>query len=244
MELIPAIDLRGGRVVRLSQGDYERERVYGEDPAAVARGFVEQGARRLHVVDLDGAREGEAGNAPQLQAILDAVRDQAAVQVGGGIRSPDAVSRQLAAGAARVVMGTVALESPDLLEAAATRHPGRVILGLDARAGRVATRGWRETSDVTVEEVLERFRALPLAALLYTDISRDGMLSGPNLRATALLARRSPVPVLASGGVASLEDLDALAAERVIAGAVVGRALYTGAIDLRQALTRLAAASC
>lgn len=244
MEVIPAIDLRGGRVVRLAQGDYARESVYGDDPAAVALGFVEQGATRLHVIDLDGAREGEPGNARQLQAILDAVCQVASVQVGGGVRTLDAVSRHLDAGVERVVMGTVALENPELLRAAAVRYPGRVILGLDAREGRVATRGWRETSDATVEEVLERFRDLPLAALLHTDIARDGMLSGPNLRATAELARSSPIPVLVSGGVSSQADLDALARERVIAGAVVGRALYTGAIDLRLSLARLAAASC
>ncbi len=240
MELIPSIDLRGGRVVRLEQGDYARETVYDADPIAVAQGFAAAGAKRVHVVDLDGARDGQAGNAEVIRALLGACRGLA-IQVGGGMRTRERVEAVLAEGAARVVIGTAALEQPALLEELANRFPGRVILGLDARDGRVAVRGWRETSAETVEQVLERFAKLPLAALLHTDIGRDGLLGGPNVEATAALARRSPFPVLASGGVGSLDDLERLARTRVIAGAIVGKAIYSGAIRVDDALARLAA---
>jgi len=240
LELIPSIDLRGGRVVRLEQGDYARETVYDADPIAVAQGFAAAGAKRVHVVDLDGARDGQAGNAEVIRALLGACRGLA-IQVGGGMRTRERVEAVLAEGAARVVIGTAALEQPALLEELANRFPGRVILGLDARDGRVAVRGWRETSAETVEQVLERFAKLPLAALLHTDIGRDGLLGGPNVEATAALARRSPFPVLASGGVGSLDDLERLARTRVIAGAIVGKAIYSGAIRVDDALARLAA---
>jgi phosphoribosylformimino-5-aminoimidazole carboxamide ribotide isomerase len=240
LELIPSIDLRGGRVVRLEQGDYARETIYDADPIAVARGFAAAGARRVHVVDLDGARDGRAGNAEMIRELL-AACPQLAIQVGGGMRTRERVETVLGEGAARVVIGTAALEQPALLEELATRFPGRVILGLDARDGRVAVRGWRETSAETVEQVLERFAKLPLAALLHTDIGRDGLLGGPNVEATAALARRSPFPVLASGGVGSLADLERLARTRVIAGAIVGKAIYSGAIRVDEALARLAA---
>jgi phosphoribosylformimino-5-aminoimidazole carboxamide ribotide isomerase len=240
VELIPSIDLRGGRVVRLEQGDYARETTYDADPVSVARGFASSGARRIHVVDLDGARDGRAGNDSVIREILGTCR-ALAVQVGGGMRSRERVEEILAAGAARVVIGTAALEQPALLQELATRFPDRIILGLDARDGRVAVRGWRETSAETVEEVLDRFAKLPLAAVLHTDIGRDGLLGGPNIEATAALARRSPFPVLASGGVGSLEDLERLARTRVIAGAIVGKAIYSGAIRVDEAIARLAA---
>jgi phosphoribosylformimino-5-aminoimidazole carboxamide ribotide isomerase len=240
MELIPSIDLRGGRVVRLEQGDYARETVYGDDAAAVARAFAAAGARRIHVVDLDGARDGRAGNDDAIRKIL-AAAPEAAVQVGGGMRSEARVAQTLEAGAARVVIGTAALEQPELVRALARRFPERVILGLDARDGRVAVKGWREVSALPVEEVLERFADLPLAALLHTDIGRDGLLGGPNVDATAELARRSRFPVLASGGVGSLDDLERLARTRVIAGAIVGKAIYSGAIRVDEAIARLAA---
>ncbi len=240
MELIPSIDLRGGRVVRLEQGDYARETVYGDDPAAVARAFAAAGARRIHVVDLDGARDGRAGNDKAVREIL-AACPAVAVQVGGGMRSEARVTETLAAGAARVVIGTAALEQPELLSALAARFPERVILGLDARDGRVAVRGWRELSDLATEQVLERFARLPLAAVLHTDIGRDGLLGGPNVEATEALARRSPFPVLASGGVGSIADLERLARTRVIAGAIVGKAIYSGAIRVDEAIARLAA---
>ena len=240
MELIPSIDLRGGRVVRLEQGDYARETRYDFDPVEVARGFEAAGARRVHVVDLDGARDGRAGNDAEIRKIL-AACPRLAVQVGGGMRTRERVQEVLAAGAARVVIGTAALEEPELLIELATVFPDRMILGLDARDGRVAVRGWRETRAETVEQVLERFAKLPLAAVLHTDIGRDGLLGGPNVEATAALARRSPFPVLASGGVGSIEDLERLARARVIAGAIVGKAIYSGAIRVEDAIARLRA---
>ena len=240
MELIPSIDLRGGRVVRLEQGDYDRETRYDADPTELARGFAAAGARRIHVVDLDGARDGRAGNDAVVRRILAACRELE-VQVGGGMRTRERVEEVLDAGAARVVIGTAALEQPELLHELATRFPGRMILGLDARDGRIAVRGWRETSPDTVEQVLERFSKLPLAAVLHTDIGRDGLLGGPNIEATAALARRSPFPVLASGGVGSLADLERLARTGVIAGAIVGKAIYSGAIRVDEAIARLAA---
>lgn len=239
MELIPSIDLRAGRVVRLEQGDYARETVYDADPVELARGFAAAGARRVHVVDLDGARDGRAGNDAVIRRIL-AASTALEVQVGGGMRTKERVEEILDAGAARVVIGTAALEQPALLEALATRFPGRIILGLDARDGKLAVRGWRETTAETVEHVLERFSKLPLAAVLHTDIGRDGLLGGPNIEATAALARRSPFPVLASGGVGSLADLERLARTRVIAGAIVGKAIYSGAIRVDEAIARLA----
>lgn len=240
MELIPSIDLRAGRVVRLEQGDYARETAYDADPVAVACGFAGAGARRIHVVDLDGARDGRAGNDAVVRAIL-AACPGLAVQVGGGMRTRERVEEVLGAGAARVVIGTAALEQPELMKELATRFPERIILGLDARDGMVAVRGWREISAETVEQVLARFAELPLAAVLHTDIGRDGLLGGPNVEATAALARRSPFPVLASGGVGSLDDLERLARTGVIAGAIVGKAIYSGAIRVDEAIARLAA---
>ncbi len=235
LEIIPALDLRGGRVVRLEQGDYERETVYDADPGARAARFVAAGAPRLHVVDLEGARDG----APKSEAAIRAVLAEAGgvpVQLGGGIRSLERVEELLGLGVDRVILGTAALEAPDLVREAAQRHPGRVILGLDARDGLVAVRGWTESAGLRVEQVLERFESLPLAALLHTDIGRDGMLEGPNVDACVRLARATGIPVLASGGVSSLEDLIRLARTRVISGVVVGRALYSGAIDLAAAI--------
>jgi len=240
VELIPSIDLRGGRVVRLEQGDYDRETRYDFDPVEVARGFEVAGARRVHVVDLDGARDGRAGNDAEIRKIL-AACPRLSVQVGGGMRTRERVKEVLSAGAARVVIGTAALEQPELLMELATLFPDRIILGLDAREGRVAVRGWREIRAETVEQVLERFAKLPLAAVLHTDIGRDGLLGGPNVEATAALARRSPFPVLASGGVGSIEDLERLARARVISGAIVGKAIYSGAIRVEDAIARLRA---
>jgi phosphoribosylformimino-5-aminoimidazole carboxamide ribotide isomerase len=240
VEVIPAIDLRGGQLVRLAQGDYARETVYERDPARAAARFAAARAPRLHVVDLDAAREGGSPNDPALRAIL---REAGAVpvQVGGGVRSLARVEELLALGAARVVMGTAALEDPGLLRSAARLHPGRVVLGLDARAGCVAVRGWRETSARKVEDVLDEFADLPLGAILHTDIARDGMLAGPDLESTVALARRTRIPVIASGGVSALADLVALARTGVIGGAIVGRALYEGRIELGAALAAVAA---
>jgi phosphoribosylformimino-5-aminoimidazole carboxamide ribotide isomerase len=240
MEVIPAIDLRRGLVVRLQQGDFARETVHGDDPAAAAVGFARAGARRLHVVDLDGSRSGTRVNMPALQAIV-AACPEVRVQTGGGIRSLADVEELLARGVERAVLGTAALENPDLVRTAATRFPGRIIVGVDARDRIVATRGWTVSGSTRVEEVVARFQDLPLAAFLYTDIQRDGLLAGPNVEGTARLARATPVPVIASGGVGTLEHLRALARERVIAAVVVGKALYTGAVRLDQALREVAA---
>lgn len=237
MEVIPSIDLRGGCVVRLEQGDYERETIYERDPRGVAERLTRPGPPRLHVVDLDGARDGEPGNLDAIRQILDAARGaQVPVQVGGGVRSLGRAEQLLGLGADRVVIGTAALEQPELVSDVAGLHPGRVVLGLDARAGQVAVRGWKETSSERVSDVLARFEALPLAGVLHTDIGRDGLLGGPAVEATAELARSTKLPVIASGGVSSLEDLQRLAETRVIAGAIVGRALYTGALSLEEAL--------
>ena len=238
LELIPALDLRGGRLVRLEQGDYERETVYGTDPALWARRFVDEGAARLHVVDLDGARDGERQNQGLIDAIL-AAAGEVPVQLGGGFRSMAAVASALAGGVDRVILGTVALSDPDLVRDASRRFPGRIVLGLDARDGRVAVRGWRETGP-HVDEVLAEFAELPLGAILHTDVGRDGLLGGPNLEASCRLARTTKLPVLASGGVSKLDDLVALARARVIAGVIVGTALYSCAFDVRSALAELA----
>ena len=238
VEVIPALDLRGAQIVRLEQGDYERETVYDADPARVAAGFIAAGATRLHVVDLDGAREGRVQNQAAIQAVLEAA-GPVPIQLGGGMRSVEHVEGVLALGVDRVILGTAALEAPEVFRAAALRWPGQIVLGLDAKGGRVAIRGWQETADAAVEKVLQRFEDLPLAAVLHTDIGRDGMLQGPNVAATSHLAGLTRFPLLASGGVRSLQDLEALARTRVIAGAVVGRALYTGALDLRAALQQL-----
>ncbi len=240
-ELIPAIDLLGGRCVRLSQGRYEEATVYGEDPAAVAAGFARHAIRRLHVVDLDGARSGQPGNAWAVGRIL-ARCPGIAVQLGGGLRSLAAVEAVFEAGVERAVLGTAALRDPALVREAAARHPGRIAVGIDARAGRVAVQGWTETSEAGAVELARRFEDAGVAALVYTDIARDGVLSGPNLEAALELAAAVAIPVILSGGIASLEDLVRAAAlsDRGLAGAIVGRALYTGAVDLGRALERLA----
>jgi phosphoribosylformimino-5-aminoimidazole carboxamide ribotide isomerase len=240
MEVIPAIDLRGGRLVRLEQGDYARETVYEREPVRAAERFLQAGAPRLHVVDLDGARDGVTQNEEALRGILDAVGGMP-VQLGGGIRDLARVETLLGMGLDRVILGTAALENPDLLVRAAERFPGRVMLGLDARDGRVATHGWTETADTTATELVERFEGAKLGGIVYTDIGRDGMLTGPNVDATARLAERTSVPVIASGGVSCVEDLLELSRTRVIAGAIVGRSLYTGDVDLERALREVAA---
>ncbi len=240
MEVIPALDLRGGQLVRLEQGDYARETVYEPDPAAAAERFRRAGASRLHVVDLDGAREGLTRNEDVLRRILDAAGDLP-IQLGGGIRDLGRVEALLGLGLDRVILGTAALEDPDLLVAAAERFPRRVMLGLDARDGRVATHGWTETTRVTASELLKRFEGAPLGGIVYTDIGRDGMLTGPNVAATVRLAAQTALPVIASGGVSCVADLVELARSRVIAGVIVGRSLYTGDVDLERALEEVAA---
>jgi phosphoribosylformimino-5-aminoimidazole carboxamide ribotide isomerase len=233
MELWPAIDLRGGNCVRLLQGDYARETVFGHDPVAMVGRFLAGGARRLHIVDLDGAKAGQA-----VQAGL--VRRMAAAagipcQVGGGIRTDEAAAAYLQAGLSRVILGSVAVEDPDLLERLALAHPGRIVLGLDARDGRVAVRGWVDTSPLRAVDVARRHAGLPLAAIVYTDIATDGTLAGPNLAALAEMLEVSTAPLIASGGLATLDDIRRVAALGC-AGCIVGRALYDEAFTLPDAI--------
>jgi phosphoribosylformimino-5-aminoimidazole carboxamide ribotide isomerase len=234
-ELIPAIDLLGGRCVRLTQGRYEDVTVYDPDPAAVAGRFAAHASlRRLHVVDLDGAREGRPCNTAAVRAILVAAK-AVPVELGGGIRSLAAVEEWLALGVDRVVLGTAALRDPGLVRTAAARFPGRIGVGIDAREGRVAVEGWLETSETDVISLARRFEDAGVAAIVHTDIARDGTGAGPNLEASVELARAVGLPVIASGGVGSLDDVRA-ACGRGLAGLIVGRALYQGAVDLARAL--------
>jgi phosphoribosylformimino-5-aminoimidazole carboxamide ribotide isomerase len=233
MTIYPAIDLRGGRCVRLWQGAFDRETVYGDDPVAVARGFAAAGARWLHVVDLDGARAGRPVQADLIRAICAAAGIP--VQVGGGLRDAAAVDAVLAAGAARVVLGTVAVQDPDLAGTICRAHPGRVAVGLDARDGRLRVSGWTEGAELTAPELAARVADLGAAALVYTDVGRDGTERGPDLDGTRTVARAAGVPVIASGGVGSLEHVRAVAGLGV-AGLIVGRALYTGGVRLADAL--------
>jgi phosphoribosylformimino-5-aminoimidazole carboxamide ribotide isomerase len=240
MILYPAIDLKDGQCVRLLRGDMASATVFGTDPAAQARAFAAAGCRWLHLVDLNGAFEGRPVNAAAVAAILAAVTIP--VQLGGGIRDRATLEAWLDRGVARVILGTAALRDPRLVRDAARAHPGRVAVGIDARAGRVAVEGWAETSEVTALELARRFEDAGVAALVYTDIDRDGALEGPNVAATAALARAVAVPVIASGGIASLDDLRALKASGApLDGAISGRALYEGRIDLAEAVTLLGA---
>jgi phosphoribosylformimino-5-aminoimidazole carboxamide ribotide isomerase len=234
MQIIPAIDLRGGRCVRLRQGDYDRETVFGDDPAAMAARWQEEGAPRIHLVDLDGAKLGRPVNVEAVREIL--ARVGVPCQLGGGIRDEATVEAWLGAGLDRVIIGTQALRDPPWFRVIARHYPGQVVLGLDAREGRVATAGWLDVSAVEATDLAELFDDLPLGGVIYTDISRDGMLEGPNLAAIGALAARLKTPVIASGGVGSLEDVARLAA-LPIAGCIVGRALYDGRFRLRDALS-------
>jgi len=233
MIILPAIDLIGGRCVRLRQGDYNQETVFDEDPVAVARRFEAAGAKWLHVVDLDGAREGEPKNLATIRAIVGAVR--MSVEMGGGIRTTAAAQGLLDLGLARVILGTRAAREPEWLAEVATKFPGSVALGLDARNGRVAVEGWREETARTASDLVASVAGLPLAAIIYTDIARDGMMSGPNVEVTAVLAKASPFPVIASGGVTTVDDIRRLTKVGV-AGAIIGRSLYEGKITLEAAL--------
>lgn len=237
MRLYPAIDLKDGQCVRLLKGDMDKATVFGDDPAAQARAFQDAGADYLHLVDLNGAFEGRPVNGEAVRAILGATSVPA--QLGGGIRDIDTISMWLDAGLARVILGTVAVENPDLVREAAKVFPGQVAVGLDARGGKVATRGWAEETDMEVTELARQFEDAGIAAIIYTDIDRDGAMAGPNVAATEALARAVSIPVVASGGVSSMEDLRALKATGVIEGAISGRALYDGAIDLGEALEML-----
>lgn len=237
MILYPAIDLKDGKCVRLVRGDMESATVFGDDPAAQARAFEAAGCRWLHLVDLNGAFAGQPKNASAVEAILEAISIPA--QLGGGIRDIATVEMWLERGLARVILGTVAVENPELVREAARAFPGRVAVGIDARKGLVATKGWAENTDVDVSELSRRFEDAGIAAIIYTDIDRDGAMAGPNVGATEALARTVDVPVIASGGVASLGDLIGLRDTGVVAGAISGRALYDGSIDLGEAITAL-----
>jgi len=236
--IIPAIDIRGGRCVRLLQGDFRRETVYSGDPVEVARRWAAKGAERIHVVDLDGSREGRPVNADVIRRILSAVN--VPIELGGGIRESGTVDFYLGMGVRWVILGTAALKNRDFVVEACRRHPGRVILGIDAREGKVAVEGWTEATGADALEVARQYEGLGLAALVYTDIGRDGMESGVNVPATERLARRIGIPVIASGGVAGIGDIDRLLAAACpgILGVITGKALYTGALDLEEAIAR------
>ena len=239
MILYPAIDLKDGQAVRLIHGEMDQATVFNDDPAAQAQVFVDAGCQWLHLVDLNGAFAGTPVNAAPVEAILK--RCPVPAQLGGGIRDMATIERWLSLGLARVILGTVAVENPDLVREAARAFPGQVAVGLDARNGRVATRGWAEETDVMVTDLARSFEDAGIAAIIYTDILRDGAMKGPNIAATADLARAVDIPVIASGGVSSLDDLIALRDTGVISGAISGRALYDGALDLSAALKVLAA---
>jgi phosphoribosylformimino-5-aminoimidazole carboxamide ribotide isomerase len=239
MILYPAIDLKNGACVRLLRGDMDKATVFNADPAAQAKIFTDAGCAWVHVVDLDGAVAGRAVNAPAVEAILRAVK--VPVQLGGGIRDDAGVENWLAHGVERIVLGTAALKDPDLVRRSCRRFPNRVAVGVDARKGKVAINGWTETSDTTVDELAARFADAGVAALIYTDIDRDGALEGPNVEATARLTRTAPMPVIASGGVSSIDDLYALrAAAPMLDGVICGRALYDGRIALKSAIVAMA----
>ncbi|MFW6051465.1 MAG: 1-(5-phosphoribosyl)-5-[(5-phosphoribosylamino)methylideneamino]imidazole-4-carboxamide isomerase [Myxococcota bacterium] len=236
MELIPAVDILGGKVVRLHRGDYDKVTVYDDDPGAAAARFEQVGATRLHVVDLDGARAGEPRNVEAIGRIL--ARSSLAVQVGGGVRDTSAARRWLDAGASRVVIGTAAIKHPDFARRLCAEHPNGVIVALDARDGQVAVEGWLEGSGRRVEDVAPEVDGWGAAALLYTNIERDGTRQGPDVEGTAALQRRVSATVIASGGIGRIDDLRALAAAGVRA-AVCGRALYSGAFTLEEAVEAL-----
>ncbi|WP_170788311.1 1-(5-phosphoribosyl)-5-[(5-phosphoribosylamino)methylideneamino]imidazole-4-carboxamide isomerase [Ruegeria lacuscaerulensis] len=238
MILYPAIDLKDGQAVRLLRGEMEKATVFNDDPAAQAKAFVDAGCEWLHLVDLNGAFAGEPVNAAPVEAILAACKVPA--QLGGGIRDLKTIETWISKGLARVILGTVAVENPDLVREAAREFPGKVAVGIDARNGMVATKGWAEETDVQVTDLARSFEDAGVAAIIYTDINRDGAMQGPNIEATAALARAVSIPVIASGGVSSLDDLIALRDCGVeLNGAISGRALYDGAIDLNEAIRAL-----
>jgi len=234
--VFPAIDLKGGQVVRLAEGDMDRATVYGDDPADQARLFAEAGAEHLHVVDLDGAFAGEARNAAAVEAIIEGFPGH--VQLGGGIRNRADVDRWFDLGVARIVIGTAALKDPEFVKDVAREFEGGIVVAVDAKGGFVATQGWAETSEVSVIDMARRFEDAGVAALLFTDVGRDGLLKGCNIEATVDLARATDIPVIASGGVKGIADIHALNihAETGIEGVITGRALYDGTLDLATAL--------
>lgn len=241
LTIFPAIDLKGGQVVRLAEGDMARATVYGDDPAQQARTFADAGAPWLHVVDLDGAFAGASINGAAVERIIAAFPGK--VQLGGGIRDRAGVDRWLKLGVERVIIGTAALKNPDFVRSAAHDLPGRIVVGVDARDGMVATEGWADVSDVAVADLARRFEDAGVAALLFTDVGRDGLLKGCNVAATVALARAVSIPVIASGGVADLGDIQALRPHVAdgVTGVITGRALYDGRLDLAEAIAAGAA---
>ena len=245
MILFPAIDLKGGQCVRLVKGDMAQATVFNDNPADQARQFAAAGADWLHLVDLDGAFAGEAVNAAAVEGILAAI--DIPVQLGGGIREMRHIETWLGKGIARVILGTVALKNPDLVKAACKRFPNQIAVGIDAKGGKVAVEGWAETSELTALDLALRFEDAGVAAIIYTDIDRDGLLKGVNVQATADLAAALSIPVIASGGVSSIADIDALLAAQPqsrkrgggIVGVISGRAIYDGRLDLKEALAKL-----
>ncbi len=239
MILYPAIDLKDGQCVRLYKGEMDKATVFSDDPAAQAKAFEDAGCRWLHLVDLNGAFAGAPVNAGAVEAIL--ARCAIPAQLGGGIRDMATIERWLDKGLARVILGTVAVRDPDLVRAAARAFPGRVAVGIDARGGMVAVEGWAETTDVTALDLARKFEDAGVAAIIYTDIERDGAMQGPNVAATAALAEAVSIPVIASGGVSSMEDLRALKESGApLDGAISGRAIYDGRIDVAEATAYLA----
>ena len=240
MIVIPAIDLKDGKCVRLRQGRMEESTIFSDDPVGQAGHWLAQGARRLHIVDLNGAFEGSPVNADIVKSITCAY-PELPVQIGGGIRSLETAQVYIDAGVSYLIIGTQAVKDPDFVRAASAEFPGKIIIGLDAVNGKVATEGWADVSELAVEEALQRFDALELAAVVYTDIDRDGMMQGVNVAATLALAERSSIPVIASGGIAKLADIvDLKAAAKTIdgagiIGAITGRAIYEGKLDLQKA---------
>ena len=240
MLIIPAIDLKDGRCVRLRQGDMAKETVYSHDIPSIARQWQQQGAMLIHVVDLNGAVDGAPRNLPQIELVLK--HASVKVQVGGGIRTIDAVRRYLLAGVSRVVLGTAALIDRSLLEQACHEFPGRILLGLDAKDGNVAVKGWTTVSETRAVDLLKQLADHELGAVIYTDISRDGMLSGPNIPALAEVVEHSSFPVIASGGISRIDDLRAVRSLGPrVEGAIVGKALYDGKLDLRAAIAAVSA---
>jgi phosphoribosylformimino-5-aminoimidazole carboxamide ribotide isomerase len=243
MILFPAIDLKDGQCVRLKLGDMDQATVFNDDPAAQAKSFEDQGFEYLHVVDLNGAFAGESVNGAAVEAILNAVNFP--VQLGGGIRTLAHIENWLDKGLARVILGTVAVRDPELVKAACKAFPGQVAVGIDARGGKVAVEGWAETSELTAIELAKRFEGAGVAAIIYTDIDRDGVLAGINWPSTLELAAATSIPVIASGGLASMEDIRRMTEPdaKILEGAISGRALYDGRIDSREALALLKAAA-
>ena len=239
MDIIPAIDLLGGACVRLHQGDYDQVTRFSDDPVAQALSWQEQGATRLHLVDLDGAKSGDPVNDASVRAITAAL--SIPVQLGGGVRSVERAESLLACGLDRVILGTAAIENPDLVKDLASRHPGRIIVGIDARNGKVATRGWIEESNVDATTLARELSATGIAAIISTDIATDGTLAGPNLEALRSMAEASSVPVIASGGVGCMADLIALLAlePHGVNGVIVGRALYDGRVTLKEGMNAI-----